>query len=105
MVSMIYEYLFVFVCCFSMFDYLSNGWIGWNIVMFYLMSVVCNFGFDWMIGYDECYVCVEEFFDVVYKFWEGSWVDDVVVVDKYVLCYVCGECVWLIVYEGMYYCV
>lgn len=81
MFLMMYELLFLFVWWMLMFDYFMKGCVGWNIVMLYLLNVVCNFGFDGEIDYDICYEIVEEYFDVFYKFWEGLWDDDVIVED------------------------
>lgn len=80
-VNFIYEVFYLFVWWFLIFDYLSDGWIGWNIVIGYLESVVKVMGQFVQIEYDCCYDCVDEYLEVFYKFWEGSWEDDVVFVD------------------------
>lgn len=102
-VNLIYEVLFLFVCCMFMLDYLSCGCVGWNIVIGYFDSVVCVMGLYEQLEYDQCYDCVDEFMEVVYKFWEGSWEDGVVVCDCVCCVYVDLVKVYKIVYYGDYY--
>ena len=75
-VSTTYEHPFSHARRFSTLDHLSGGRIGWNIVTSYLTSAARNFGLDRMIRHDDRYERAEEFMDVVYKLWEGSWADD-----------------------------
>ncbi|PYI03243.1 Nitrilotriacetate monooxygenase component A/pristinamycin IIA synthase subunit A [Aspergillus sclerotiicarbonarius CBS 121057] len=63
---------------FSTVDHLSNGRVGWNIVTSYLESAARNFGLDTQIEHDERYRIADEYLDVVYKLWEGSWRDGAV---------------------------
>ncbi|OOF94063.1 hypothetical protein ASPCADRAFT_516424 [Aspergillus carbonarius ITEM 5010] len=58
---------------FSTVDHLSNGRVGWNIVTSYLESAARNFGLDTQVEHDERYRIADEYLDVVYKLWEGSW--------------------------------
>ncbi|WP_239614908.1 LLM class flavin-dependent oxidoreductase [Cohnella mopanensis] len=62
-------------------DHLTNGRIGWNVVTSFLPSAARNFGLNRMIGHDERYDIADEYLEVVYKLWEGSWEDDAVVRD------------------------
>lgn len=64
---------------FSTVDHLSGGRVGWNIVTSYLDSAARNFGLDTQIAHDERYKIADEYLDVCYKLWEGSWRDDAVV--------------------------
>jgi alkanesulfonate monooxygenase SsuD/methylene tetrahydromethanopterin reductase-like flavin-dependent oxidoreductase (luciferase family) len=64
---------------FSTVDHLSNGRVGWNIVTSYLDSAARNFGLDTQVEHDERYRIADEYLDVTYKLWEGSWRDDAVV--------------------------
>jgi FMN-dependent oxidoreductase (nitrilotriacetate monooxygenase family) len=56
--------------------------VGWNIVTSYLPNAARNFGLEDEIPHDERYAIADEFMDVVYKLWEGSWDDDAVLVDR-----------------------
>lgn len=104
-VNLIYELLYLFVCCMLMFDYLMKGCVGWNIVIGYFDSVVCGMGFVQQIGYDDCYECVDDYMDVVYKLWEQSWDDDVVICDVQVCVFVQLGKVWCVKYDGLFYLV
>ncbi|MEV4902869.1 LLM class flavin-dependent oxidoreductase [Citricoccus sp. NPDC055426] len=66
---------------FSSLDHLTNGRVGWNVVSSYLESAAKNFGLTSQIPHDERYEIAEEFMDVAYKLWEGSWEDDAVRID------------------------
>lgn len=101
--STTYEHPFALARRFSTLDHLSGGRIGWNIVTSYLTSAARNFGLDRMIGHDERYERAEEFLDVAYKLWEGSWADDAVVADKRELRYARGDRVRPIAHEGRHY--
>lgn len=77
-----YEPPFAFARRMSTLDHLTSGRIGWNIVTSYLPNAARNFGLDEMIPHDTRYEIADEFMDVVYKLWEGSWDDDAVRVDR-----------------------
>lgn len=64
---------------FSTVDHLAEGRVAWNIVTSYLDSAARNFGLDTQIPHDERYEIAEEYMEVVYKLWEGSWRDDAAV--------------------------
>jgi long-chain alkane monooxygenase len=77
-----YEPPFAFARRMSTLDHLTGGRIGWNIVTSYLPNAARNFGLEDQIPHDERYEIADEFMDVVYKLWEGSWDDDAVLVDR-----------------------
>src|SRR5204863_871340 len=57
-----------------------RGRIGWNIVTSLLDSAARNIiGRDRQIPHDERYAIAQEFVEVTYKLWEGSWEPDAVV--------------------------
>lgn len=60
---------------FSTVDHLAEGRVAWNIVTSYLESAAKNFGLDTQIEHDERYAIAEEYMEVLYKLWEGSWQD------------------------------
>lgn len=90
-VSTTYEHPFTHARRFSTLDHMTQGRIGWNIVTSYLSSAARNFGLEEMIRHGDRYERAEEFMDVVYKLWEGSWADDAVVADKAARVYAQGE--------------
>ena len=65
----------------STLDHLTRGRIGWNIVTGYLDSAARGAGRDKQTAHDERYDIAEEYMQVVYKLWEGSWADDAVIAD------------------------
>lgn len=77
-----YEPPFAFARRMSTLDHLTKGRIGWNIVTSYLPSAARNFGLDSEIPHDTRYEIADEYVDVLYKLWEGSWDDDAVLVDR-----------------------
>ena len=48
----------------------------------YLPNAARNFGLDGEIPHDRRYEIADEYLDVLYKLWEGSWDDDAVVDDR-----------------------
>jgi alkanesulfonate monooxygenase len=59
-------------------DHLTGGRIGWNIVTGYLDSAAKGLGRAGQPKHDERYDIAEDYMQVVYKLWEGSWEDDAV---------------------------
>ncbi|MBK3638381.1 LLM class flavin-dependent oxidoreductase [Streptomyces sp. MBT97] len=80
-VSSTYELPYAFARKMATLDHLTEGRIGWNIVTSALDSAARNLGLERQIPHDERYAIAEEFMEVVYKLWEGSWADDAVVRD------------------------
>lgn len=66
----------------SSLDHISRGRIGWNIVTSYLENAARNFGRDRLLEHDERYAQAEEYLEVVYKLWEGSWDDGALLKDR-----------------------
>lgn len=79
--STTYDQPYAFARRMSTLDHLTKGRVGWNIVTSYLNSAAINLGLNRQIGHDERYGIAEEFLDVCYKLWEGSWEDAAVVRD------------------------
>lgn len=80
-VSTTYEQPFSNARRFSTLDHLTNGRVAWNIVTSYLPNAAKNYGLPQMIKHDERYDRADEFLEVSYKLWEGSWEDGAVVAD------------------------
>lgn len=77
-----YEQPFGFARRLSTLDHLTRGRIAWNIVTGYLDSAARAFGIDRQLPHDERYDLADEFMEVVYRLWEGSWEADAVLRDK-----------------------
>jgi FMN-dependent oxidoreductase (nitrilotriacetate monooxygenase family) len=63
---------------FSTLDHLTKGRIAWNIVTGFLASASRGVGLDNIQKHDDRYAVAEEYMDVLYQLWEGSWDDDAV---------------------------
>jgi FMN-dependent oxidoreductase (nitrilotriacetate monooxygenase family) len=61
---------------FSALDHLSNGRVGWNIVTSFSKSAAQAFGQKDTMAHDERYEMAEEYMDLMYNMWNGSWADD-----------------------------
>ena len=76
-----YEHPYPFARRMSTLDHLTRGRVGWNVVTGYLPSAARNMGHDDQLEHDQRYDHAEEYLEVLYKLWEGSWEDDAVVLD------------------------
>ncbi len=77
-----YEPPYVFARRMSTLDHLTGGRIGWNVVTGYLDSAARAMGFDRQVAHDDRYDVADDYMQVVYKLWEGSWADDAVRADR-----------------------
>jgi hypothetical protein len=66
----------------STLDHLTKGRIAWNIVTGYLESASKGVGQAGQSSHDLRYDMADDFMEVVYKLWEGSWEDGAVVRDR-----------------------
>ena len=66
----------------STLDHLTEGRIGWNVVTGYLDSAARGAGKDKQTAHDDRYEIADEYMELVYKLWEGSWEDDAVLRDR-----------------------
>lgn len=98
-----YEHPYSFARRMSTLDHLSKGRVGWNIVTSYLNSAAINLGLDEQIGHDERYEIAEEYLEVCYKLWEGSWESDAVIRDVERSLYTDPSKVHDIGHEGKYF--
>jgi FMN-dependent oxidoreductase (nitrilotriacetate monooxygenase family) len=80
--ALTYEQPYALARKFSTLDHLTRGRIGWNVVTSYLESAARNLGLKEQIGHDARYDIADEFLDVTYKLWEGSWEDGAVIKDR-----------------------
>lgn len=81
-VNLSYENPYQFARRFASLDHLTQGRIGWNIVTGYLDSAERLIGQQGLKEHDLRYAQAEEFLELCYKFWEGSWENDAVLKDK-----------------------
>jgi long-chain alkane monooxygenase len=80
-VTLSYEPPFPFARRMSTLDHLTEGRIGWNVVTGYLDSAAKGMGQSGQRAHDDRYAVAEDYMEVVYKLWEGSWADNAVVAD------------------------
>ena len=72
---------FTFARQISTLDHITQGRIAWNIVTSYLPNAGTNLGLGGLPPHDERYARAEEYLEVTYKLWEGSWEEDAVLCD------------------------
>ncbi|WP_027466248.1 LLM class flavin-dependent oxidoreductase [Curtobacterium sp. UNCCL17] len=77
-----YEHPYPFARRMSTLDHLTKGRVGWNVVTGYLPSAARNMGQTDQLSHDDRYDVADEYLEVLYKLWEGSWEDDAVVADR-----------------------
>jgi FMN-dependent oxidoreductase (nitrilotriacetate monooxygenase family) len=80
--STTYEPPFAWARRASTLDHLTKGRVGWNIVTSYLPTAARNHGLDGEVDHDNRFEIADEYLDVLYKLWEGSWDDDAIVADR-----------------------
>jgi FMN-dependent oxidoreductase (nitrilotriacetate monooxygenase family) len=80
--SLSFEHPYTFARRISTLDHLTKGRVGWNIVTSYLNSGALNIGQTAQTKHDDRYDLAEEYLEICYKLWEGSWEDDAVVRDR-----------------------
>ncbi len=80
--SILQEHPFNFARRVSTLDHASKGRIAWNIVTNYLPNASRNFGLDGLTAHDERYAWADEYVEVTYKLWEGSWDEDALLRDR-----------------------
>lgn len=80
--NLTYEQPFLFARRMSTLDHLTGGRVGWNIVNGYLDSSARAIGLSGQSAHDDRYDLADEYMQVVYKLWEGSWEDGAVRRDR-----------------------
>lgn len=80
--SILQDHPFSFARKISTLDHASHGRIGWNVVTSALRNSARNFGLSEREEHDARYEWAEEYTEVVYKLWEGSWEDGALVRDR-----------------------
>ena len=77
-----YEPPYLFARRMSTLDHLSQGRVGWNIVTGYLDSGARAMGLPVQDEHDKRYDRAEDYLELVYKLWEGSWEEGAALRDK-----------------------
>ncbi|HXZ01561.1 MAG TPA: LLM class flavin-dependent oxidoreductase [Stellaceae bacterium] len=98
-----YEPPYSFARRMSTLDHLTKGRIGWNIVTGYLDSAAKGMGLATQRDHDQRYALAEEYMEVVYKLWEGSWEDGAVRRDREARIFADPAKVHKIRHEGAHY--
>ncbi len=79
--SVLQTHPFTFARQLSTLDHLTRGRVAWNVVTSYLSNAGASLGLGGLPTHDERYDRADEYLDVTYKLWEGSWEDDAVLRD------------------------
>jgi alkanesulfonate monooxygenase len=98
-----YEPPYTFARRMTTLDHLTEGRIGWNVVTGYLDSAAKGMGRERQTAHDDRYDIAEEYMEVVYKLWEGSWEDDAVSRDRAAGVFADPSKIHRIVHEGAHY--
>ena len=102
-VNLTYEAPYLLARRFSTLDHLTGGRIGWNIVTGYLESAARAMGLQAQLPHDERYDRADEYLDVLYKLWEGSWDDGAVRRDKAARVYADASRIHAVSHHGKYF--
>jgi FMN-dependent oxidoreductase (nitrilotriacetate monooxygenase family) len=80
--NLLYEPPYLFARRMSTLDHLTGGRVAWNVVTGILHSGARAHGRDAMLPHDERYDVAEEYMEIMYGLWEGSWEDGAVLADR-----------------------
>lgn len=103
--SISFEHPYPFARRISTLDHLTKGRVGWNIVTSYLESGSKNLGLKTQVNHDNRYDIADEYFEVLYKLWEGSWEEGSVLRDRESGIFADHKKVHPIQHEGKYFTV
>jgi FMN-dependent oxidoreductase (nitrilotriacetate monooxygenase family) len=98
-----YEHPYTLARRFSTLDHLTGGRIGWNVVTGYLNSAAKSIGRVQQPEHDTRYDIAEEYMQIVYQLWEGSWEDGAVLRDRTQRVFARPEKVHRIRHDGVYF--
>ena len=101
--NLTYEPPYLFARRMSTLDHLSRGRVGWNIVTGYLDSGAQAVGLPARAEPDRRYAQGDEYLQVLYKLWEGSWENDAVLNDREQRIYAQPEKVHKVRHQGEFY--
>jgi FMN-dependent oxidoreductase (nitrilotriacetate monooxygenase family) len=98
-----YEPPYPFARRMSTLDHLTKGRAGWNIVTGYLDSAAAGMGLAAQPRHEERYEIAEEYMEIVYRLWEGSWEDDAARRDRAARVFADPAKIHRIRHEGRFY--
>ncbi|WP_192454718.1 LLM class flavin-dependent oxidoreductase [Acinetobacter oleivorans] len=101
--SISFEHPYPFARRISTLDHLTKGRVGWNIVTSYLESGSKNLGLKTQVNHDNRYDIADEYLEVLYKLWEGSWEEGSVLRDRESGIFADHKKVHPIQHEGKYF--
>lgn len=102
-VNLSYETPYQFARRMASLDHLTQGRLGWNIVTGYLDSAERLIGNQGLKAHDVRYEQADEFLQLCYQFWEGSWQNDAVKIDKQARIFTDPAKVKAIHHQGRFY--
>lgn len=102
-VNLSYETPYQFARRMASLDHLTQGRLGWNIVTGYLDSAERLIGNQGLKAHDLRYEQADEFLQLCYQFWEGSWQNDAVKIDKQARIFTDPAKVKAIHHQGRFY--
>ncbi|SAL33480.1 monooxygenase [Caballeronia cordobensis] len=102
-VSVAYEAPYLLARRFTTLDHLTRGRVAWNVVTSYLQSGARSLGQTELRAHDERYDRADEFLEVCYQLWEGSWQEGAVRRDPQRGVYADPDRVRPIVHKGRYF--
>ncbi|OBL67334.1 LLM class flavin-dependent oxidoreductase [Acinetobacter baumannii] len=103
--SISFEHPYPFARRISTLDHLTKGRVGWNIVTSYLESGSKNLGLKTQVNHDNRYDIADQYLEVLYKLWEGSWEEGSVLRDRENGIFADHKKVHPIQHEGKYFTV
>ena len=98
-----YDAPYLFARRMSTLDHLSDGRVGWNIVTGYLESAARAMGLTRQVEHDRRYDQADEYLEVLYKLWEGSWEEGAVLNDRQRRIYARPDKVHKVVHHGEFF--
>jgi FMN-dependent oxidoreductase (nitrilotriacetate monooxygenase family) len=103
--SVTYEAPYLLARTFATLDHVTGGRVAWNVVTSYQDSAARNLGMDQQIPHDERYDRADEYMEVMYKLFEGSFEPGAVRADAEAGVFVDPERVHPIDHQGRYFSV
>ena len=98
-----FEHPYLLASRLSTLDHLTKGRVAWNVVSSYLNSAALNIGMDRQMEHDERYDYADEYMEVMYKLFEGSWEESAVQRNKETGIFTDPSKVHPIRHEGKYF--
>lgn len=103
--SVTYEAPYLLARTFATLDHFTGGRVAWNVVTSYQDSAARNLGMEHQIPHDERYDRADEFMDVMYRLFEGSYEAGAVTADAETGVFVDPDKVHPVGHRGRYFSV